>query len=181
MSVMFDPLGILRTLVDRGVRFVLIGGFAANLRGTADLTQDLDVCYARDDENLEAMASALRELEARLRVAREPDADLPFQLDAIALRNGDSFTFVTSKGDFDILGTPSGTAGYHDLEAGAETFVAADGLSIQVASIDDLIRMKHASARTKDLLHLEHLEALRQEIEQARALGIDPHQGEPRP
>ena len=177
MSSLFDPLGILRTLVARGVRFVLIGGFAANLRGTADLTQDLDVCYARDADNLEAMASALRELEARLRVAREPDAVLPFMLDAAALRNGDSFTFVTSKGDFDILGTPSGTAGYDDLDAGAETFLAADGLSIRVASIDDLIRMKQASARTKDLLHLEHLEALREEIEEARAQGLDPQQG----
>ncbi len=165
MSLQFDPLGMIRALVAHRVRFVLIGGLAANLRGTADVTQDLDVCYARDAENLEALASALRELEARLRVAREPDADVPFMLDAAALRNGDSFTFVTSLGDLDILGTPSGTAGYDDLEAGAETLVAADGLSIRVASIEDLIRMKHAAARTKDLLHLEHLEALRQEID----------------
>lgn len=176
----FDPLGILTTLVAHGVRFVLIGGFAANLRGTADLTQDLDVCYARDAADLEAMASALRELGARLRVARAPDADLPFQIDATTLRNGDAFTFVTSKGDFDILGTPSGTGGYDDLEAGAETFEAADGLSIRVASLEDLIRMKRASARTKDLLHLEHLEALRAEIELVRAEGIDPRQGDPR-
>ncbi|HEX7247343.1 MAG TPA: hypothetical protein VF351_04505 [Actinomycetota bacterium] len=180
MIATFDPLGILRTLVARGVRFVLIGGFAANLRGTADLTQDLDVCYARDAADLEAMASSLRELGARLRVAREPDADLPVQLDAATLRNGDSFTFTTSKGDFDIIGTPSGTGGYDDLEAGAQTLVAADGLSIRVASIEDLIRMKRASARTKDLLHLEHLEALRTEIELARAEGLDPRQGEPR-
>jgi hypothetical protein len=180
VSATFDPLGIVRTLVAHDVRFVLIGGFAANLRGTADLTQDLDVCYARDADNLEAMASALRELRAQLRVAREPDADLPFQLDATTLRNGDSFTFVTSRGDFDILGTPSGTGGYDDLEAGAETLVAADGLSIRVASLEDLIRMKRASARPKDLLHLEHLEALRSEIELVRAEGIDPGQGEPR-
>jgi hypothetical protein len=177
MSLTFDPIGILRTLVERDVRFVLIGGFAANLRGTADLTQDLDVCYSRDRGNLEALASALVVLEARLRVAREPEADLPFQLDARTLRNGDSFTFVTSKGDFDILGMPSGTTGFEDLEAGAQSFIAADGLEIRVASIDDLIRMKRASGRTKDLLHLEHLEALAQEIERARDEGWDPQQG----
>ncbi len=174
----FDPLGILRTLVERRARFVLIGAFAANLRGTADVTQDLDICYARDPEGLEAMASALKDLDARLRVAREPDANLPFVLDARSLSNGDTFTLVTSMGDLDILGTPSGTGGYPDLEAGAETFEAADGLSIRVASLDDLIRMKEASGRTKDLLHLEHLEALRQEIERAREQGIDPQQGE---
>ena len=173
MSPTFDPLAMLRSLVDGGVRFVLIGGLAANLRGTADVTQDLDVCYARQAEDLEAMASVLRALQARLRVAREPDARLPFRLDATTLLNGDSFTFVTAKGDLDILGTPSGTAGYVDLEAGAETFEAADGLAIRVASLDDLIRMKQASGRTKDLLHLEHLEALREEIEEARALGAE--------
>lgn len=178
MSSRFDPLGMLRTLVDRGVRFVLIGGLAANLRGTADVTQDLDICYARDLDNLEALAAALTELQARLRVTREPDADLPFKLDAITLRNGDSFTFATSMGDLDILGTPAGTAGYPDLEAGAETFVAADGLTILVAGVDDLIRMKSASGRTKDIVHLEHLEALRDEIDRARAEGIDPQQGE---
>ena len=178
MSLLFDPLGMLRILVDRGVRFVLIGGLAANLRGTADVTQDLDICYARDLADLEALAAALTELQARLRVAREPDADLPFRLDATTLRNGDSFTFVTSMGDLDILGTPAGTAGYPDLEAGADALVAADGLTILVAGVDDLIRMKSASGRTKDIVHLEHLEALRDEIDRARAQGIDPHQGE---
>jgi hypothetical protein len=171
MSLLFDPLGMLRILIDRGVRFVLIGGLAANLRGTADVTQDLDICYARDLANLEALAAALTELRARLRVAREPDADLPFRLDAVTLRNGDSFTFVTSMGDLDILGTPAGTAGYTDLEAGAETLVAADGLTILVAGVDDLIRMKSASGRTKDMVHLEHLEALRDEIDRARGAG----------
>ena len=47
------------------------------------------------------------------------------------------------------------------------------------ASIDDLIRMKRASGRTKDLLHLEHLAALREEIEAFRAQGLDPQQGDP--
>lgn len=177
MSQRFDPLGMLWDLVRGGVRFVLIGGLAANLRGTAEVTQDLDICYARNPEDLEALASVLNDLEARLRVAREPDADLPFRLDATSLRNGDSFTFVTSKGDLDVIGTPSGTSGYDDLNAAADTFEAAEGLSIRVASLDDLIRMKQASARTKDLLHLEHLEALRDEIERARAEGIDPQQG----
>ena len=83
---------------------MVIGGFAGNLRGSADVTQDLDICYARDDDNLERLAQALRTLNARLRVAIEQDMDLPFQLDAATLRLGDSFTFITDLGDFDILG-----------------------------------------------------------------------------
>ena len=52
----FDPIGALRTFTEHGVRFVLIGGYAAALRGSPMLTGDIDVCYARDNENLRALA-----------------------------------------------------------------------------------------------------------------------------
>jgi hypothetical protein len=160
------------------VRFVVIGGLAGNLRGTPVVTHDLDVCYDRAPDNLDRLAGALVELEARLRVAREPEADLPFPLDAKALALGDTFTLSTPYGALDILGTPSGTGGYADLLSGAERYQIAEGLQVDVAGVDDLIRMKRASGRTKDVAHLEHLEALREEIEAVRAEGGDPHQGE---
>jgi hypothetical protein len=172
----FDPLGILRRLQHDGVRSVVIGGFAGNLRGSADVTQDLDICYARDHENLEHLVQALRTLNARLRLGIEQDMDLPFQLDAATLRLGDSFTFITDLGDFDILATPSGTNGFDDLDRGATT-ISLGELAVRVASLDDLIRMKRASRRTKDLLHIEHLAALRDDIEAFEQRNIDPQQG----
>ena len=157
----FDPLAALRTLVATGVRFVLIGGYAGALRGSPVITGDVDVCYARDDENLERMAGALRSLEARLRAA---PPDVPFPLDARTLRAGDHFTFATSSGPLDILGTPAGTKGFADLDADA-TDEVIDGLTIRVASIEDLIRMKRASGRAKDRIALEWLSAVRDETE----------------
>jgi hypothetical protein len=74
----FDPLGTLRTLSEHRVRFVLIGGFAAALRGSPMITGDIDICYARDDANLRALAAALGALDATLRGA---PPDVPFQLD----------------------------------------------------------------------------------------------------
>jgi hypothetical protein len=174
----FDPMGIFTVLVEHEVRFVVIGGFAGNLRGSADITQDLDICYARTDADLEKLVGALVALEATLRVARAEEGErIPFQLDVRSLRAGDSFTFTTRLGDFDILGTPTGTSGFEDLDRGATTMDIGEGRSIRVASIDDLIRMKRASRRTKDLLHVEHLAALRDEIEAFRAAGEDPEQG----
>ena len=155
----FDPVTALRTLVQDGVRFVLIGGYAGALRGSPVITGDVDVCYARDDENLQRLAGALRSLDARLRGA---PADVPFQLDARALRAGDHFTFSTSAGPLDILGTPSGTRGFRDLDADA-TDEVVDGMTIRVASIEDLIRMKRASGRPKDRIALEWLSAVRDE------------------
>ena len=157
----FDPLGALRSLSEHGVRFVLIGGFAAALRGSPMITGDIDICYARDDANLQALAAALGALGATLRGA---PPHVPFQLDAASLKAGDHFTFSTKAGPLDCLGTPTGTKGFADIDASA-TGEDLDGLSVRVASIDDLIRMKQAAGRPQDLIAVEWLSALRDELE----------------
>ena len=157
----FDPLSVLRTLADHDVRFVLIGGFAAAIRGSPVITGDVDICYARDDDNLERLAAALDELGATLRGA---PPNVPFQLDAQTLKAGDHFTFATRAAPLDCLGTPAGTDGFADLDASA-TDEDLDGLVVRVASVDDLIRMKRAAGRPQDLIAVEWLAALRDELE----------------
>ena len=158
----FDPLGILRVLDDNGVRHVVIGGIAGATHGSPTVTGDLDVCYARDDGNLDRLATSLRELGARLRGA--PDDEV-FPLDGPTLAAGDHFTFTTRLGDLDCMATPAGVTGYDELRANALD-VSLDGLKVAVASIDDLIRMKRAAGRPKDRVELEILGALRDELEQ---------------
>jgi hypothetical protein len=165
----FAPLDAFEALLAHRVRFVVIGGFAAQLLGSSLLTGDLDVCYARDDENLERLASALRRLHATLRGAPR---NAPFLLDAKTLRMGDRFAFDTKAGALDCLGVPAGIpGGYEELERASQE-LEIDAHRVKVASIDDLIRMKRAAARPKDLRVVEELGALRDEIdEQAVASG----------
>jgi predicted nucleotidyltransferase len=155
----FDPLRALRVLTDHGVRFVVIGGIAGATHGSPSVTQDLDVCPERSSDNLARLAEALRSIHARLRGA---DEDVAFILDARTLAAGDHFTFATDAGDVDCLGVPAGTLGYDDLAAAAIE-VDLDGLTVKVAAIDDLIRMKRAAGRPRDLAELEILGALRDE------------------
>jgi predicted nucleotidyltransferase len=156
----FDAGELVRILQRHEVDFVIIGGIAGQLWGSPTITQDLDICYAREKTNLEHLAAALRELNAKLRGVKE---DVPFQLDARTLFKGDSFTFTTDFGALDCLATPSGTSGYNDLKQAAETMPVGGGLKVRVCSIDDLIRMKRAAGRTKDLRAVEELGALRDE------------------
>jgi hypothetical protein len=157
----FQPAALIRLLNRHAVRYVVIGGLAAALRGSPSVTQDVDVCYARDTTNFQGLADALTEIHARLRGA---DESLPFRPDARTLAHGDSFTFVTDLGWLDVLATPSGTAGYEDLAANADQMTAFDETFL-VAGLDDLIRMKRAAGRPRDRAELEILGALREEIE----------------
>lgn len=157
-----DALDALEVLAARRVRFVIIGGVAANAWGAPLITYDLDVCYARDPENLERMVRALKDIHARLRGA---PGDVPFILDAKTLKMGGNFTFVTDAGSLDILAFPAGApGGYEELAPAAET-MNFSGFSAKVASLDDLIKMKESAGRSKDLRAVEELAALRDEID----------------
>jgi hypothetical protein len=161
----FDPLRALDVLRRHRVRFVLIGGLAARLQGSPTLTNDLDLCYDRNEANLEGLAVALKELEARLRGV---DKDVPFRLDARTLKAGDHFIFITTAGNLDVLGHPAGSGGYDEL---ARTAVPMEisGEKVLVAAIEDLIRMKRAAGRPKDRIEVEILEAVLEERDRGPA------------
>jgi hypothetical protein len=44
----FDPEAVIGLLGRHGVRYVVIGGLAAVTHGAPLVTQDVDICYARD-------------------------------------------------------------------------------------------------------------------------------------
>ena len=148
-------------LVEHRVRFVVIGGVAGRLMGSPTVTNDLDVCYARDPANIRALARSLTDLQAYLRGA---PPELPWCPDAEALLAGDHFTLATRAGNLDVLGSPAGSGGYEPLARAAERMKLAD-LDVYVCALPDLVRMKRAAGRPKDLIELEILAALEEEID----------------
>lgn len=139
---------------------MVIGGVAGRLHGSPSLTRYLDICHQRTPDNLVALSEMLNAAHARLRGV---DEEVPFLLDARTLLAGASFTFVTDHGDLDLLAVPAGVNGFADLDAHAEE-IDLGGFVVKVASLDDLILMKRAAGRPKDLIELEVLEALRDEV-----------------
>lgn len=153
---------MLAALHEADVRFVLIGGMAAVLHGDVGVTVDLDIAPARDPDNLDRLAAALRSLDARIRLDEAPES-LPFDCSAGFLRNlgPDALLNLTTRaGALDLSFTPTGTGGYPDLKRDAVAMEAADGVSVLVASLADVIRSKNAADREKDRQALPRLREL---------------------
>jgi len=162
MTAAFDPYRALEALNRHRVRFIVVGALAAVLQGYPLPTQDLDVTPARERENLERLAAALLELGARLRVPH--GEGVPFPIDASVLETATAWTLETDAGPLDLVFLPAGTNGYDDLRVDAAERTLRE-LPLVLASVRDVIRMKEAAGREKDLMALP---ALRRTLEVIR-------------
>ena len=168
VSPVFDPQRMLSALVEREVRFVLVGGMAAVLHGDVGVTVDIDIVPERSAENLGRLAGALRGLGARIRAEGEPEG-VPFDCSAGFFGNlsPDALVnMITVAGDLDVALQPSGTHGFADLRRSAVEIEVAERLRILVASLEDVIRSKEAAAREKDRLVLPRLRRLLERVRQ---------------
>ena len=156
---MTDFKALLNLLTDGGVEFIVIGGVAANVHGSAHSTVDLDVVYRRTPENIERLAAALESVSPYLRGA---PPGLPFRFDPATIRAGLNFTLKTDHGELDVLGQVTGGGSYDDLLPHA---VPSDlfGMACLCLDLDTLIRVKRAAGPPKDFERIAELEAILQE------------------
>lgn len=157
----FDPAAIVEVLNRHGVRYVVIGGYAANVHGAVRPTLDIDVTPQQTHENLERLVAAITELEAKYRT-EHVEGGLTFSITAEDLANGTRLmlNLETKHGELDISMVPQGTDGYDDLIRGARRHTLRDGVSAEVASLADVIRSKETADRPKDRAALPELRRL---------------------
>lgn len=153
----FEPRELLRRLTEAGVDFVVVGGIAVIAQGYGRSTRDLDIAFADDAANLEALGKILIEIGARLRGV---DGDLPFTPDARTLGGIQLLTLETSLGWLDVHRRLPGIGTYEDLRRRAERATIA-GVPVLVASIDDLLAMKEAAGRDQDRIDIAALRAIK--------------------
>ena len=97
----FDAGPILTTLERHGVQYVIVGGYAARMHGATRPTRDVDVTPATTQENLDRLAAALRELDARVRTDAVPEG-LPFNASGESLRGQRLLNPQTRHGELDL-------------------------------------------------------------------------------
>ncbi len=162
-SPRFQPRELIDRLTAAGVRFVVIGGLAAQAYGSPSATFDLDVVPSWDPDNLARLATVLHDIRA-IRHELPPDAPLMPPLDVRTLRATSVLTLNTAFGRLDLLANPDPGLDFAALMRSAEPRDLF-GTRIHIASLDDLITMKRAAGRPKDRVELEILGALREEID----------------
>jgi hypothetical protein len=153
---MTDFAGLLGALARAGVKFILVGGAAATAHGATRLTQDVDIVYARDRENVRRLVAALAPHRPYLRGV---PPGLPFVLDETTVLHGLNFTLVTALGDLDLLGEIVGGGGY---EALAPHSIELDvfGARCLCLGLEKLIEVKRAAGRPKDYDAVAELEEI---------------------
>ena len=153
---MINLFEMARRFSEADVEFVIIGGVAIRSHGGNYVTEDLDICYSRTNENLKKIAEVLLPLGPRPRNFPEK---LPYIFDWTTLQHGTNFTFETSMGDIDLLGEVKAVGNYDDLVRQSIS-VDLDGHPTYILSIPALIIAKRAAGRPKDEAGLKVLEAL---------------------
>lgn len=150
---------ILEALLKGGVDFILIGGVAGNVHGSARVTYDLDVVYSRSRENLRRLVGTLQPYSPYLRGA---PPGLPFTFDEQTIRNGLNFTLTTTLGDFDLLGEVTGGGTFMELQNYTQQ-IREGALSFACVTLERLIQLKRAAGRPKDLEAIAELHAILEE------------------
>jgi hypothetical protein len=145
-EVPLDAERIMQVLAEHSVDYLIVGGLAVQTHGHVRTTVDLDVIPRPDPANLERLANALNALGARV---LNPGSER-MSIDAVMLPRATLWQFATLHGAIDVLRDAPGAAPYDELRRRALEIRLGD-LPLAVASRDDLIGMKRASARAIDL------------------------------
>lgn len=153
-----DFKGLLRTLLQAQVDFIVVGGVACNVHGSARATFD-DVVYSRTPDNIERLITALAPLRPYLRGA---PPGLPFDFDVRTVRAGLNFTLTTTLGDLDLLGEVVGGGSYDRLSA-STVELELFGFQCRCVTLEKLIELKRAAGRVKDLEVIAELETIAEE------------------
>ncbi|MCB9851105.1 MAG: nucleotidyltransferase [Phycisphaerales bacterium] len=153
-------LELLIRLRDAQVEFVVVGGLAATLHGSAVVTEDVDVCAPLSESNLSRIVDALRDLNPRHRMT---PGKVALTLDVKSLAGFKNLYLTTDEGQLDILSEISGVGDATSVRDNSVEMMIR-GCAIRVLSIDSLIRAKKALGRPKDIQTAIELEALRSRL-----------------
>jgi hypothetical protein len=141
-----ETLAVFKWLKANQVEFVLVGPVAQAIRGGAAGPGPVAIVPAPYRRNFERLWRALDAAHAKPRPdsgAKETRASRPAKLGLDACSGGQRWTLGPGPYHLDVEGRPSGTPGYQELLYEAGRYEVAAGLSVDVASPEDIEHYEH--------------------------------------
>jgi predicted nucleotidyltransferase len=157
---MKNPNQLLQFLLENNLDFVLVGGIAAVVHGSAQVTQDLDICLLTKSGAVEELRRILAQLHPKHRMTPQKLSFLTEPRDISSINN---IYLDTDLGPLDILSEIKGVGSFERVKKDAIT-AKVFGFSCKVISLDDLIAAKKAMGRTKDQAALVELLAIKKKF-----------------
>lgn len=156
-AIGFDPRPLLRALDEAGAEVVVMGQVAGILHGSAELTGDLDLLWDGRPDRRAALATGFGAAGAAL----VDDDDRPVACDAAAFALPKvRFATARAAGDCCTPALPWGALDVRAIAARAQVATGSDGLRVRYLTLPDLVTMRRAVGRPKDLRRATELEAL---------------------
>lgn len=157
-AVGFDPLPLLSELDRHGARVCAIGQVAGILHGSAELTGDLDLLWDGGPEQAAALVAGFAAAGARL--TDDGGAALPMDAAAFALPKV-LFATPTASGDCCTPALPWSELPVAAYLERCEVLTTPDGVTLRYLALEDLVAMRLAVGRPKDLRRAAELRRLR--------------------
>lgn len=153
-AIGFDPFPLLRALDEAGVQAVVIGQVAGIMHGSRELTGDLDLLWDGRAGNAPAMASAFSRVHATL--TDDDDRPLDCTAEAFGLPKV-LFRTEHASGDCCTTALPWGSLEVDRFLGRCHVVSASDGFKIFYLGREDLITMRRAVGRPKDVRRADEL------------------------
>ncbi len=144
-----DYKDMLLALSGENVRYLLVGAYALAAHGYPRATMDIDIWVMPSPQNADAVIRALRRFGSPLHNLTKEDLQ----------KDGTIFQIGVAPRRIDIITAATGLK-FEEVYSRSIS-VDIEGITVHIPSIDDLIRNKKASGRTKDLADAEALELLK--------------------
>ena len=152
-----DFLELLKRLNDAGVNYVVIGGFASVLYGSAVVMEDMDIACDFNPENIIRLVKAISDLKP---VHRMTSKKIPLKLTEADCKDLKNLYLDTNLGQLDCIGSVEGLGDFESVKTASHK-IEIQGVSFNILNIEALIRTKKALGRAKDKLVALQLEALK--------------------
>jgi predicted nucleotidyltransferase len=159
---MFFYEEIFRAFQEQKVKYVLVGGVAVNLLGSMRSTADLDILVEMSDENLKTIITILQEGGYLVKQPVDPLglADTPTRENWIKHKHMKAFNFYKKDDIKEVDIIIAAPVSFEEAIKDA-VLITVDDVSIPIASIDKLIKMKKGTGRPVDKFDIIELKKLK--------------------